>query len=235
MNRADELVKAAVQVAHDIRSPLAALSVIEQDLSALPDETRALLKAAISRIREIASDLLDRSRGGSHGAPGVHPIAPLIEALAAEKRLQYRLLNEVEIGAEYAQPDLCGVIVPADFLRMVSNAIDNAVEACRGHGRVVVNVSGSQGAVQVHVMDNGVGMTAEVLRGAGREGFSHGKPRGNGLGLSHAKRTLEAWGGKLRIVSAWGGGTTVTFTLGRSRSSFPSGNDPGARSEQSYE
>ncbi|MBI5139339.1 hypothetical protein HZA26_01880 [Candidatus Nomurabacteria bacterium] len=50
------------QVAHDIRSPLAALNVIEKDLACLPEEVRIILRGAINRIRDIANGLLQKNR-----------------------------------------------------------------------------------------------------------------------------------------------------------------------------
>jgi signal transduction histidine kinase len=48
----------ARKVAHDIRSPLTALTVLEKTLSFEQDSQRALFKQSISRIRDIANELL---------------------------------------------------------------------------------------------------------------------------------------------------------------------------------
>ena len=64
--RADSLrVKAevAAQVGHDIRAPLAALTVLEGEIGVLPENTRMLLKGAMDRIQAIAKSLLDSQRG----------------------------------------------------------------------------------------------------------------------------------------------------------------------------
>jgi len=47
----------ADQVAHDLRSPLAALELMLSCLDEVPEEKRTILRAAISRIREIADAL----------------------------------------------------------------------------------------------------------------------------------------------------------------------------------
>lgn len=44
-------------------------------------------------------------------------------------------------------------------------------------------------------------------------GFTAGKANGSGLGLYHAKVTLENWGGGLSIHSIEGKGTTVDLTI----------------------
>ena len=55
----------AAQVAHDIRSPLAALGAAARGLS-IPEDQRTLVDGAIGRMQGIANDLLARYR-----APGV--------------------------------------------------------------------------------------------------------------------------------------------------------------------
>src|SRR5690606_3675837 len=52
----------ASQVAHDIRSPLAALNVLEKELKSLGEEQRLLVRSAINRITEIANNLLRQNR-----------------------------------------------------------------------------------------------------------------------------------------------------------------------------
>lgn len=52
----------AAQVAHDIRSPLAALEVVSGDVAHLPQDNRILIRSAIGRIRDIANSLLDGNK-----------------------------------------------------------------------------------------------------------------------------------------------------------------------------
>jgi hypothetical protein len=58
----DELKRIASQVAHDIASPIAVLGVVEATLPTLPEDSRLLIKNAISKIRNISSDLLKKAR-----------------------------------------------------------------------------------------------------------------------------------------------------------------------------
>lgn len=44
-------------------------------------------------------------------------------------------------------------------------------------------------------------------------GFTVGKAGGSGLGLTHAKESVELWGGLMRIKSELGKGTTVELRL----------------------
>lgn len=56
-------------------------------------------------------------------------------------------------------------------------------------------------------------MPAELLARMGQKGATQGKAGGTGLGVHHAKATVEGWGGAFRMDSAPGKGTTVTIEL----------------------
>ena len=90
----------ATQVAHDVCSPLAALSVLEKELVTLPENTRVMVRCAISRIRDIANNLLDNSQADQKIT--IEPrspqlIAAILEQIINEKRTQYRGKNNIEI------------------------------------------------------------------------------------------------------------------------------------------
>jgi HAMP domain-containing protein len=55
------LADLAEHVAHDIRSPLAALNVASSLIKDLPQEQRQMIQASIERISQIADDLLEKS------------------------------------------------------------------------------------------------------------------------------------------------------------------------------
>ena len=212
-------VELARQVAHDIRSPLAALDTLVRDASALPESRRVIVRGAVNRIHDIANDLLARHKG-SRPRPAAdataHLLSSLIDSIVTEKRLQYRGRMNTDISAveDEGSYGLFATVQPAEFKRVISNLIDNAVEALGDNaGAVQVSVSAAQGQVFVRVSDNGKGIPAELLSRLGRKGETHGKSGGYGLGLSHAVASVESWGGRLSISSEVGGGTEVSLSL----------------------
>ncbi len=207
------------QVAHDIRSPLAALDSVMADASRLPEEKRLIIRGAIGRIRDIANHLLDERRQvmdtriyGSSGASEVFDepaalclLSSLIEPLITEKRLQYRsrLGLEIEARMDRSSYGLFALVQPVEFKRVLSNLIDNAVEAMRepGNGQVQVNLSKQGDFVALEITDNGAGIAPDILPRLCRKGASFGKLKGSGLGLHHAKAAVESWGGQLTLTS----------------------------------
>lgn len=220
----------ASQVAHDIRSPLSALDSVLKDLSQLPEEKRVIIRSAVGRIRDIANNVIEKNRAAAQGggdpltknagtgAPAtVQLLSSLVDSLVTEKRLQFRSQLGVEIDSRL-DPSSYGLFVKipaADLKRVLSNLINNAVEALPGKGIVTVRLASVGESVELRVRDNGKGIPPDLLARLGHRGETHGKPGGSGLGLHHSKSSVESWGGTLRIESEPGKGTSVTIQVPR--------------------
>lgn len=209
----------ARQVAHDIRSPLAALEVVSGDVSQLPEDKRILIRAAVGRIRDIANSLLSRYRARAAGIDldGASPLllSSLVDAVVSEKRQQFKECGgKIELRLEPTAYGLFAVVQSVEFKRIVSNLVNNAVEASDGSsGTVTVSLSAEAGSAVIGVRDEGKGIAPEVLAKIGRRGETHGKAGGSGLGLYHAYTSAEAWGGSVKISSEVGRGTFVSLVL----------------------
>jgi signal transduction histidine kinase len=210
--------KVASQVAHDIRSPLAALNMIAGELSQLPEEKRVLLRSAVMRIQDISLNLLKVSMKEIPLGTGVREkalLSSLVESIVTEKRLQFRNRYGVEIVSKISKSayGLFADIEVSEFNCLVSNIINNAVESLTRKGEIQVRVLGEDKNTVIEIKDNGRGMSEDMIAKLGRRGVTFGKAGGSGLGLFHAKVTLEKWGGSLKIVSKVGEGTSVLVYL----------------------
>lgn len=233
--REKALVEVARQVAHDVRSPLAALESLVKDLSKIPESQRSIMRSAVGRVRDIADDLLERHRVGRGSlpaeavtrpsalpddAPSPCRLSTLIEPIIAEKRLQYR--HRPGLSISFLDGPATGVFArvhPQEFQRVISNLINNSVEAIEAPtGSVSVTTSEEGDAVVVRVEDDGKGIPPELLHRIGKSGESHGKEGGSGLGLSHAIKRAEGWGGRVEITPGARRGTIVSLYLPRAPS-----------------
>lgn len=216
----------AAQVAHDIRSPLSALNMAVAALGPIEKEKRELISNAITRINNIANDLLAQSKSAKINIPVTPPsqnlnvpvlIPNLVEALVREKQLRLGKNSRIHLSTDLRQSR--GAIVlanPSEVSRALSNLIDNAIEASEGLGHVHIRIDRDVlGKVVISIQDNGNGIPSEVLSRIGEKGFSYGKceQSGNGLGVYHAMKTVSALGGKFAIQSKIGKGTLITLTL----------------------
>ena len=108
------------------------------------------------------------------------------------------------------------------LLRVLDNLLDNAGKYSPP-GPVSVTVAAHHGELSLEVEDRGVGIAPEDVARLGTPFFRAersraravgGRPAGGvGLGLTLARRIVEAHGGALRVHSSLGRGTTVRVTL----------------------
>ena len=100
--------------------------------------------------------------------------------------------------------------------RAVSNVMLNAVDACRGGGRIGVRVrrvfENDMDAVELAVSDSGCGIPPERLARIW-DAYVTSKPGGTGLGLAIARQTVLAHRGVVHATSVVGEGTEIRFVL----------------------
>lgn len=229
-NQHGELMVARLssQVAHDIRSPLTALSCVADSVSALPDEEKALLVASIDRIRSIADGLLESRRQAIATASSTEwempstleesqlaDIAEETRKAIAEKRIELGTGSRVCIDGPRVREGaaLFSKVQVSEFRRVLSNLLNNAVEAIDGAGKVRVELSAQGSLIDLRIRDTGKGIAADLLPVLREGGVSFGKAKGNGLGILHARNALQRWGGGFDIRSSAGEGAEVILTL----------------------
>lgn len=220
--KTNELNSLARQLAHDIRSPLAALDMAMDSLYVANDsQTKAIIKNATNRINDIANNLLNRSRpkqttSNSSNAMADHVlILDVVNSIVAEKRIITRNKENISLSLE-SSSDSCTSFVKVNestLKRCFSNILNNSIEALGEIGTVSIKIERTINNVSIIIKDNGKGMPKNVLEKLGKKGFSSGKETGNGLGVYHAIQSIESFGGNVVFESMLGIGTTVTISL----------------------
>jgi signal transduction histidine kinase len=211
-------------IAHELRTPLSNLKgyleaihdgVIEPDakvieslseesatLSHLVDELQELSLAEAGKLKLIFQDE-DISRIIRETV-----VAAQAKANAKEIKLIWKATDK-----------LPHVLIDSYRIRQVlNNLLQNAIAHTGNGGRI--EVTGEQGAeeIAISVTDNGEGISAEDLPNIFERFYRVDKSRtrstgGSGLGLTIAKRFVEAHGGEISVESEPGKGSTFTFTL----------------------
>ena len=205
------------QVAHDIRSPLAALEIATDDTSDLPEEQRLMIRGAVARIRDIANNLLNKNKVNLQDTALKTSIllSSEIDALISEKRLQLR--NKPNISIEYIPTSsfygLFSKVNNSEFKRILSNLINNAAEAITTNGFIIVRLEEELGKAIISIEDNGRGMSQELLKKLGQRGVTQDKIEGSGLGVAHAVEMILQWNGEVKFDSEIDKGTTVKIIL----------------------
>jgi len=207
----------AAQVAHDIRSPLAALQVALRDVDAIAPDQRELIEQASGRIRDIANSLI-RLYQKNEPRPlwQVTWVSKVLDDICSEKRLQYLDFPKLRLSLAVDPSALsaCVGIDKVELSRLISNLLNNSIEALPSHeGEISIGVTAGAELVCLLIKDSGRGIPPEVLNRITERGFSFNKFGGSGLGLSTAIETIERAGGSLTIMSEPGQGTSIAINL----------------------
>ena len=214
----------AEQVAHDIRSPLAAINTAVWDVTSIAENKRVMIRNAAKRINDIANNLLLQSKNFSpHQEENVNScdypelIFVVIDNIVAEKRYEYYQTNiNINLHISDDSYNCFSTINLGSFKRILSNLINNSIEAVNSNGSIIISLLCDDTHVEIIIEDNGCGIPPDILPKVTEQGFSFNKKTGSGFGLSYAKQYLERINGSMYIHSEEKIGTKVHINLARS-------------------
>ena len=212
-----ELGRLVTQVAHDIRSPVSALQMAVAG-SQIESDRQQVIKGAIARIQAITNKMLESMRptyGQKTNASTnqTSRVDRLVDEIVAEKKFQYSSRPEISIEVDTRGGDEAVIRLDRETLgRILSNLINNSIEAIEGAGQVQVVLRKYTTETSLTVIDTGRGIPENVLPTIGQRGTTS-KKNGNGLGIFFAKETVESVGGRLRIQSKLGRGTLISLSF----------------------
>jgi PAS domain S-box-containing protein len=209
----------AGMVGHDIRNPLQAIAgdlyLIDSEAASLPEgETKRSLQESVISIQgnllyidKIIVDLQDYARR----------LNPSLEKINIEKVLEEVMLIipiadnlKVVFDIEKVFPNF---ISDSSMLkRILSNLVNNAVQAMPNGGTLTVSAYSNYDKVSVCVEDTGTGISEDINPKLFTPMLTT-KAKGQGFGLAVVKRFVEALNGSITIESQEGRGTKFTINL----------------------
>ena len=208
--RAEELELFSGRVAHDILSPLQAVSLFIELATPATDEEpklrrgRERAQASLGRVRKMVDDLLEFARAGAQPKADARVDASrVLSQLAVELRPEAEA-GEVELLAHVA-PGLEAACAEGVLTSLLQNLVRNAIKYI-GEApvrRIDVRASARGPGVRVEVEDSGSGLPTGLERSAFQPYVrGHGSERpGIGLGLATVKRLAESHGGQVGVIS----------------------------------
>ncbi len=220
-NRLAAWADMARQVAHDIKNPLTPIQLNAEHLrrvhldrgrplGALVDECVANILGQVRLLRQISSEFSSFAT-----SPEPKPVETSLADLVDEVVEPYRVGLAGRVHVESHVPAALPAVRIDRMLigRALTNVIENALHAMPNGGTLTVDAAlAPNHMVQLRVTDTGIGMDAEAIAKIFEPYFST-KAIGTGLGLTIAKRNVEANQGTIAVTSEKGRGTSVTMTL----------------------
>ena len=218
----------AAQVAHDIRSPLALLNTVTRRGIGAPPEEKELINMAVSRIRgifdrlQIQSTIVNNSASARSSLnpktqvarESIESLEEVLHSILQEKIATLTPSKKIEFTKTRQGVSALHVICEkVEFGRIISNLIDNSIDSIAHSGSIHLHIEIASKRILVRILDSGRGVDSSFISRIGEKGATFGKPGGSGLGIFHAKCSVENWGGGLEIESSQGVGTTVCIHL----------------------
>jgi signal transduction histidine kinase len=211
-------------VSHELRTPLAAIkgyatTLLEHDRmkSELRREFLSVIDAESDRLEELINNLLDMSRLEA-GVLKVDPAPVRLGRLVqtAVKRAQH-LSKEHQLLLEWRTDPWVLADVPR-VQQIITNLLNNAIKYSPDGGEIRVTSWVEHDMLNVAVADSGVGIPPRHLdkifdRFHRVEGDLARRVSGTGLGLAICRGLVETHGGRIRVDSEPGSGSTFTFSL----------------------
>ena len=219
-------------LSHELRTPLTTVSLLTETLArdaaaagkGVPPRMRdriASIEVETGHLVQMVNELLDLSRIESGRALGAMDPLDLGE-VAQDATDRLRLFAErqgVTLAVVIPEPVPTVRGDEARLQQVLVNLLHNAVKFSPDGGAVTVTVRSEPPDVVVSVADHGVG----IPRAAQARIFERfykvdrarvrGESGGTGLGLAIARHIVEQHGGRIRVESTEGAGSTFSFTI----------------------
>lgn len=220
--RLDVVMRMTHQVSHEVGNMIGiitgSLGLLEREPEFTERQKRHLgrIRKAAERGRALASSML--SVGSQQQIrPASIDIATILQGMADVLEMAIGARNRLELELAANLPTVS--LDPALLEQSILNLCLNASAAMPDGGTVRIEARGEANTVTIAVIDEGVGMSPEVLDQAMEPYFTtRSKTGGSGLGLAMVYGFVRQSGGEVRITSRLGEGTRMELCFLPSKS-----------------
>jgi len=216
----------ARRLAHELKNPLFPLQLTVENLVRARQQTpeqfeevfressRTLL-AEIANLKGIVGRFSEFSKMPQPKLQRVQ-VNEVIRGVVQLFQAQLEAPGRAKISCELQlDPHLETVAADAELLhRAVSNLVLNAMDAMPEGGTLSLRTRNEGSNVVIEAADTGAGLTAEECERIFTPYYTS-KAHGTGLGLAIVQSVVSDHGGRIRVQSARGRGTTFVIELGR--------------------
>ena len=215
-------------IAHDLRSPfngfLGLTQIMAEDLSTLTlDEIREMaesIRNSAATLYRLLENLLQWStlqQGRMVFNPVILPLKSTISESMAIAKLS---AHAKEIKIQCLIPDELEVYADVKMVQtIIRNLLSNSVKFTKKGGAVTISAQAiDENMTEISIKDTGIGMSQTILKGLFQMDINTSRKgtdgeTSTGLGLLICNDFVEKNGGKLRVKSEVGIGSTFYFTL----------------------
>jgi signal transduction histidine kinase len=225
LGRVEELRKNMVaDIAHELRNPLANikgyLEAVRDGLIETNEDTIRKLDEEATLLVRLVDDLQELSLAEAGELKLEREPADIGKLIETTAQMMQTKASQKGVSLKFTQPDdLPEIEVDVHRISQVlHNLIENAITATPPGGIISISAQQADNFIEVRVIDNGEGIPVDDLENIFERLYRVDKSRaratgGSGLGLTIARRLVEAHGGQIRVESELGKGSCFSFTI----------------------
>lgn len=213
----------AQDISHELRTPITNLQLyieaIKDGVIDADEQTLSSLLEEIHRLEGLVVNLNKSFNDNSEYLKINKKEFNLSEHINSLLDTVKPRLNKLDISLIEEIKD--GIIINSDkdkISQIVQNLVSNAIKAIKDDGLIRVSLSEDKNNIYLVVKDNGVGISDEKKEAIFERFYRiddarNTKLNGHGLGLSITKNFVESLGGKIKLKSKLGKGSTFSVIL----------------------
>jgi signal transduction histidine kinase len=232
-DRVERLLRAErellANVSHELRTPLArirtALDIANEGDPATAQAMLGEIDEDLGELQRLVEDVLTatrldlEARRSGEAMPPLRPVRIAVSELVEQSVARFHTAHadtvvDVQVGEQLPELEVDAMLIR----RVIDNLLENAWRYGPKRGPIEVRAKSAEQKLVIEIEDHGIGIApddlAKVFTPFFRAETSRTRATGGlGLGLTLAKRILDAHGGTIGIESEVGSGTTVRIEL----------------------
>ena len=206
----------AASMSHEVRNPLTAvrgfIQLLSEDTSTYSRKDYAdIALSELDRATEVINDYLTFAK----------PVLEKEEKLNTNEEIQHAVnvitplatMNGVQVKLSLLEHHLCFTKGERKkFQQCLINLLKNGIESMQPTGELHISQTYSNGMIEIHIQDQGKGMTKEQINRLGEPYFTT-KEKGTGLGMMVSYSIIKGMNGTIDVTSEIEKGTRFILKL----------------------
>jgi len=212
---------------HDLRSPFSSIlgysELLKENIHEYSTDVIEKMVNEIHKAGESTLKLLENILSWAKSQTGqtkIQLVKTDLDAIIHDAvNLVIMQAEEKKIALKYLQPVSYPLVTDENIVNTVlRNILANAIKFTNAGGMITILTNETEGFIEVHVSDNGIGMTEEIKRSLFADiinptRYGTNNEKGTGLGLAICKELIGRLGGTIYIDSEVEKGSTFSFSL----------------------
>ena len=205
----------AASMSHEVRNPLTAvrgfIQLLSEDISTYSRKDYAdIALSELDRATEVINDYLTFAK----------PILEKEEKLNTNEEIQHAVniitplatMNGIQLKVSLPEKQHFTKGERKKFQQCLINLLKNGIESMKPNGELHIFQTYSNGMIEIHIQDQGKGMTKEQINRLGEPYFTT-KEKGTGLGMMVSYSIIKGMNGTIDVTSEIEKGTRFILKL----------------------